>query len=246
MVYHQYGFPQDMKAIDARCAEDNLFVIENSVNCFDSYWRKESGINQDRRVASIFSWSKLFPVILGGAIQTDNADLCDFFEIQRRHAWRFAEFWSVLSRLLFDKSPEWCRKRMTLPMLGMASAITDFGCNSPLSTKRTLSHERFHNLKVHRESNYLRLRNILADTGLLDHLEENVVPYIVPVHASIKTLERINARLKEIGVNTGIYHFDMNRNVFEPKFEKTVLIPVHTGLLDADIVHIGEEVRRCL
>ena len=57
MVYHQYGFPQDLKAIDARCTEQNLFVIENSVNCFNSYWRNEIGIDQDRRVASIFSWS---------------------------------------------------------------------------------------------------------------------------------------------------------------------------------------------
>ena len=93
MVYHQYGFPQDMKAIDARCAEDNLFVIENSVNCFDSYWQNEKDVNQDRRVASIFSWSKLFPIILGGAIQTNNVDLYHFLENKRRQSWKVAESW---------------------------------------------------------------------------------------------------------------------------------------------------------
>ena len=167
-------------------------------------------------------------------------------ENKRRQSWKVAESWSVLSRLLFDKCREKYGNNFSQTMLGMVSAITDFGFNQPLSTRRSLTQKRFASLKAHRKSNYLHLRSILADTDLLSHLEENFIPYIVPVYAPLNILERIDERLKEIGINTGIYHFDMNRNVFEPRFEKTVLIPIHTALLDRDIIRIGEEVRKCL
>ena len=76
----------------------------------------------------------------------------------------------------------------------------------------------------------------------MDNLEKDVVPYVVPVQAPETKLEKINNTLNEIGVNTGIYHFDTNRNVFDPRYEKTILVPVHPSLSDEKIEEIGKKI----
>ena len=142
MIYHQYGFPQNMVAIDERCAEEGLFVIENAVNCVDSYWKKHSVVNQQRRIATIFSWSKLFPVVLGGALQSDNKHLIQFCRDHKKEAWKVAEIWSVIGRILFDKSNIWGRDKITDAILEMSAAISDFGYSQPLTTNRFLQKNR--------------------------------------------------------------------------------------------------------
>lgn len=243
-VYHQYGFPQNMQAIEARCAEEGLFIIENSVNCVESYWDRASGVDRDRRVATIFSFPKMYPVVLGGALQTRRSTLLALVQEQQSSGWAAA--WSFWARLLADKARGKPWQEPFAVFQEMAYGVSDLGQHMPLSTYRFLTPERVHTFDAQRRNNYQRLRACLEDTGLLEHLEADVTPFIVPAIAPLPVLERIDRALKEAGVQTGIYHFDVNRNLFEPHFVKAFLVPVHPGLSEEDMDRLGEIIRRAL
>ena len=43
-------------------------------------------------------------------------------------------------------------------------------------------------------------------------------------------LKMMVKKLREKNIFTGIYHFDVNRNILDPNFQKCMWIPVHQGL----------------
>lgn len=245
MIYHQYGFPQNMAAISERCREDGLFVIENSVNCFDSHWRNCKDVEQDLRIGSIFSFPKLFPVVLGGALQTDDARLGQFARdlAPGEATSRFARFWSYWARLLDDKGRYSIIGGPLVMNQALAYAISDYSQDMPATTKSILTVPAVKAWLDRRRDNYTRLYESLESTGAMDHLERGAIPYVAPLKVPDGKAEGIAAALDEEGFRIGIYHFDTNRNVFEPHFERMVLVPVHAGLGNDDMDRIAATVR---
>jgi hypothetical protein len=43
-------------------------------------------------------------------------------------------------------------------------------------------------------------------------------------------LKSVDNWLKQAGIYTGIYHFDINRNMFNPVFKKCVPIPIYDSI----------------
>jgi len=245
MIYHQYGFPQNMKAISERCQEDGLFVIENSVNCFESHWRDCDDADQDLRIGSIFSFPKLFPVVLGGALQTDDAHLRQFARdlAPGEATSHFAKFWSYWARLLDDKGRYTALGNPLIMSQAMAYAISDYSQVMPRPTRNILTAPAVAAWLNQRCQNYARLYENLESTGAFDHLEPDIAPYVVPLKVPGGKAEGVAAALDDAGFRIGIYNFDTNRNVFEPRFERTVLVPVHAGLGDDDMDKIVAVVR---
>ncbi len=61
LVYHQYGFPQNMDEIVDYCDRKGIVVIEDCANLFEGFYKgKRLGT---LGLASIFSFSKVFPSI---------------------------------------------------------------------------------------------------------------------------------------------------------------------------------------
>jgi hypothetical protein len=75
-VYHQWGFPQKMDEILKFCKDFNLFCVEDCAHAFDGYYKnKRLGTFGD---TSIFSLSKYFPSVVGGAIYSKNDKILKF------------------------------------------------------------------------------------------------------------------------------------------------------------------------
>jgi len=244
MVYHQYGYPQNLKAIEERCAEENLLVVENSVNCVESYWRKSDAVDQSRRVGSIFSWPKLFPVVLGGALQSDLYDVVHRAIAEQNRSWKVAERMSFWSRFLCDRMRGKIGEKAVLNFQGMAYAVSDLGQRQPKSTARYLTSLKVSELLEKRKKNYSILLNELGNSDFVSHLERDIIPFVVPICAPERILAKADLALREIGVSLGIYHFDMNRNVFEPSFAKTLLLPIHPGVKEETLDKIVQIIRR--
>jgi len=83
---------------------------------------------------------------------------------------------------------------------------------------------------------YQFIRAILEPYNACDHLEsKDVVPYAIPLSLNPNKVESAVKNLRRKGFETGMYYFDMNRFAPEPDFQKTMLIPCHSGLTDMDL-----------
>ncbi len=74
MVYHQYGFPQDMDAIRDHCAPRHIAIIENCANVWEGYYKQE--LLGTLGLSGIFSLSKLFPSLSGVGLAIRDKSRC--------------------------------------------------------------------------------------------------------------------------------------------------------------------------
>ena len=91
-----------------------------------------------------------------------------------------------------------------------------------------------------------RYRHFLENTGQLgicDHLEkEGVTPYIIPIRCPENKNKKVVETLRDRGVITGSYHFDINRNMLSPNFVPCVWIPCHSGISDGDFSDLTDSI----
>ena len=78
--------------------------------------------------------------------------------------------------------------------------------------------------------------------------DSEVLPWALPVTLGwpFKDLMKVALRLQDIGVESGVYHFDTNCNLLNPKFIECVLVPCHHQISDSKLAQIVEEIKRWL
>ena len=229
LVYHQYGFPQDMDEIMDHCDRMNITIIEDCAHAYEGYYKgKRLGTFGS---ASIFSFSKIFPSIWGGGLATQNEDLYDFAQKkQDRNHFRWFSLFFHLTKYKSDK------KRAKNRSVWNNLRDMSYGSVESAQKINTLSLKIISNnfdKKVldQRRKNYLFLLDYFKNTDFFSSLErEGIYPYVVPLITSEKRLHRISEALLKRNINTGVYHFDINRNIFNPVFEKCLWVPIHQGL----------------
>lgn len=244
-VYHQYGFPQDMDKIMEFARERKLIVIEDCANVLDSYYKgKKLGTIGD---FAIYSFSKWFFCFALGGVRA-NPQLKDFDdftdELLSRTPFGFTagkdivKFFTERSR--FSKNKFF--KKIARIFLLMSYSLYGDALKASKPAKNLLNLKLENEIKVRKE----RYRKFLEETeglGICDHLEkEGITPYVIPVHCNDLKNEELVKNFRSMGFITGVYHFDMNRNLLNPKFEKCVWIPCHSGISDEDFLAITEMV----
>jgi hypothetical protein len=85
----------------------------------------------------------------------------------------------------------------------------------------------FRALLQERKNKYMFIKtNIKSDYLLVDGDKDSEVnPLYVPIFLPIEKLELARERLKTDNINLDILHFDVNRNVFDSRYEKCLAIP---------------------
>lgn len=241
-AYHQYGFPQDMDAVTERCEELGAVLVEDCAHAIDSSYRGKRLGTFGR--AAIFSFSKFFPTVLGGALASADEGILSYAE----H--RLAQTrWSATT--YFARS-QWEILRGTglgglaADRQEMSYAVTDSAFRMRPISFRVLHRRGVERSLERRRANYARILECLGDRPeYFEGLErEGVTPYVVPLFDTDERLERIVASLRSGGVTTGVYHFDVARNLFEPRFRKCAWLPVHQGLTGSDIERVCSLVRK--
>jgi len=225
MVYHQYGFPQDMDTLMAFAKEKGLVVIEDCAHVIDSSYKgKKLGSIGD---FGLFSFSKFcFCMTLGG-ITTSFSDFGDFFDQaiqgERKLLVPLLNFAKVLSDLSLVSSSEKFKK-ISRQLLFMTYAL--YGESPYFSSYAKGLWETKKKSEIDARVKYYHdFRDRFDHLGLCDHLESTgVTPYVIPIIAPIEKLLRCELKLKEAGFATGIYNFDVNRNILNPSFQKCLWV----------------------
>lgn len=241
-AYHQYGFPQDMDAVSRRCEESGAVLIEDCAHALDSSFRGRRLGTFGR--AGIFSFSKFFPTVLGGALVSADEPLVAHAE-ERMADTRWSAT-TYLARSQWEVLRGTGLGRVSADWQEMSYAVTDLAFRMRPVSYRVLRRVGVERSMERRRANYARMLECLGDRPeYFEGLErEGVTPYVVPLFDSETRLERIVASLRAGEVATGVYHFDTARNLFEPRFRACAWLPVHQGLSDSDIERICALVRK--
>lgn len=237
LVYHQYGFPQRLDIIAQRCRDRGLFMIENCVNCaFDgpsSHGMGESGL------ASIFSLPKMFRTVLGGALLSRDPGLSAFCADYFGEDEPWIVGLSRAARLFSEPFPGPSSQRLQ----EMAYGVSDYGRKAAPKDVALLRKDFAAGAIARRKENYARLHREFADTPFFVGLEPDVVPYVAPMFGPPEFLARLSTRLSEQGWESGVYRFDVARDIFAPDFVACVPLPIHQGLACADMDALIEIIR---
>lgn len=235
LVYHQYGFPQNMKKIQEIADKYKLIIIEDSAHNINSmYDEKLLGTFGDY---TIFSFSKFFFSLALGGVKYKDENFGEYLMEKINNSSNTINTFINFSKMINEFSIKHTKIRNSSNLfLGMSYAL--YGHDFRASR---LSKNLFY-LKINKEIDIRRKRyNYFVDlfngSSIIDHLEkENIVPYVIPIVLPVPIMKKVLNELRNSGFNTGIYKFDINRFFIEPNFVDTLWIFVHGGLCDSKFV----------
>ncbi len=237
LVFHQFGYPQKLDKILGLTKSKGWLLIEDCAHTFASKYKgRRVGLFGD---AAVFSFPKIFPTILGGCLITDDKKIIDFANeyLKGRKSWLHNLQSNIcLAPAIITygaKSSSW-RKRV-MPLLEMCySQFTEFP--NPNKFVCHLFPYPMHEFKRAfriRRKNLSIIKEYFSQNGYPSEIEENseVTPFLVPYfHKDEDQAKQILVALSELNVETGVYHFDIARNLLQPEYRKCIPIPVHQSI----------------
>lgn len=239
LVYHQWGFPQDMDALQKFCREKKLFLIEDCAHAFESYQHgTRVGTIGD---AAIFSFAKFFPSVVGGAVYTASAPLKRFIDAAYESddgtfgKEVFANYFSFDRRRTVRNSRDVLRNY----------AVYDQLVRCPDYALAAARYEAAHGALEKRRAHYARYQQAFKNMVPTVPPEE-VAPWVVPLFISAERCKKVVAALRDAGVHSDVYHFDVHRNMLDPHFVPCVPLPCHQEVTEKDVECIIATVQKVL
>jgi hypothetical protein len=231
LVYHQYGFPQNLDRVLDMTEQKHMVVVEDCAHAC-------GGLYKGRPLGSfgkfaIYSFSKfVFCFALGGVASLDQ----DFYGYVEDEILRS----SSLLRLVVS----------AIKLFTEASVHSDRPIATTMADRLTKTAYALYGDQLRpgmhaislwlqkkeaeiaaRRSNYALLRRETSRWGLCDHLEDaDVVPYAVPLAIAPAKAAAVAARLHDVGIQAAIRRFDFARCMFEPDYRQSLLVPIHSHM----------------
>jgi dTDP-4-amino-4,6-dideoxygalactose transaminase len=244
ILFHQFGYPQKMDEIYKIIGGKDILVIEDCAHSFYSRYKdKRIGLFGE---AAIFSFPKIFPTILGGCLITDNTRILNYaYNYLRRNKsfWKeiYHNFILIPTFINGAVKNRWIKYVAALMVAKNWKLFHKFP--NPNELVCHLLEENIKDVEYHakkRQANLKLIKQRLKDCQYLDKLEEEceVVPFAVPYFC--REPERICEEMGKFNILTGVNQFDMNRNIFSPRYEKVIALPVHQDLSSEEINYMLE------
>ncbi len=239
LVYHQYGFPQNMGRLVKFATERDLVLVEDCAHAPKSEYEGKRCGSFGR--FTVYSFSKFsFCYALGGVGYTETA----FEEYVNESCSKSSTVPRVLiNTLKFVDDANLSRK---VPLLVdqisviRKAAFGVYGDSRAPSMRAISMWKNKRNAELrHRIRLYTEFLDQMRSLGVCSHLEtKGVTPYVIPIRFDENKMSLLVNELEKIGIRTSINHFDFNRCLLEPDFRKTVLIPCHSEISDSRFAQI--------
>ncbi len=229
-MYHQWGFPQKMEEIIKFSKHHNLFLLEDCAHSFYSFYKgKRTGTFGD---ASVWSLSKFFPSVVGGALYSKDTKLRDF-AIQATKESDINLEKQAFNHMARAEKKDNIQNTITTER---TYAIYHRIFNCPQYSLQVTDKELKSNALGKRKENFEVLRKKFwgkEEEKLLEN--SDVCPWVTPLFFGESKNRKVAHALLEQGIESGVYKFDVNRNMLRPNFKECVPVPCHQGLGDAEI-----------
>jgi hypothetical protein len=245
LVFHQFGFPQNLADIESE-AQCNGWTILN--DCANTLFTQVNGrFLIEWGDFSIISLSKLYLCGIGGGFYSNHSDIYGkvFIEHER------------LFGTHIDKAEQALKKLIKINK-GLFGAETIFEINGlygylpdlvafPQKAYSALPSTRKDIEKDinHRKNIWATIKGILPDYVPVCKDEENIVPFAVPVSGKVFDLEKLSIDIrKKFNLDAPVLHFDFKRNMLNPDYKKSLVIGCHEGWSEELVMKICETIKR--
>jgi hypothetical protein len=245
LIYHQYGFPQNMNKVLDYSDAHNLITIEDCAHALNSkYNDKQLGSFGD---FTIFSYSKFVNCYVLGGVSYKDKGFGEFLNLKKNYSSILLPYFNEkvkrFSEYNFSSS---VLKNWQQYLLNMSFSV--YG-QTPKYTKKSLKIYLKNNKREIeiREKRYQYVLDIFQNTGIFDHLEsDNICPYVIPIIAKEQDMKKIVDKLQTINIKTGIFQFDVKRVFYEPHFVSALLLQCGSRLNEASFLNQVDIVKRII
>jgi hypothetical protein len=237
LLYHLWGYPQDFPAIRKIISDRDILVIEDCAHCF---WGKSYGIRVGEfGDTALFSLPKIFEITYAGALRVNNKTYLDAIRKRLDYKISLKEYWeSLRGEWTYVNFYRKAIAKRNLPdsqidlQKWYATLLTYPACKG-ISGKLPQNYEELKAVFRKQNSNFLfLLKNLKNKSFLLDgDNPDDMAPLCYPFLSEDELiLNKVDDWLKGVGIYTGTYHFDVERNMFNPDFKKCVPIPIYASI----------------
>lgn len=245
LLVHQFGYPQHMDTVMALARKHNLLVIEDSAASFGStHQRKMVGSFGD---VALFTFPKAFQTVLGGCLVTEDREILAFaknyLQKQDTFVWRCVSTLALLPTVFGTSMTRPWLRRIATQMLSVAYSQYIYFPNPNKRVCRLFPQTRgefLRQIEV-RKKNLAIFKSYFADTSVYPNaMSEDIdaVPFFIPYFADYEQCAQLIQALAAQGIESGLYHFDVNRNMFSSHYLPSIIVPCHQGLSEADMHRI--------
>lgn len=235
LLLHQWGYPQNLDQVLPLARKNNLFIIEDCAHSIDSQYKGQNiGSFGD---LAVFSFAKTMGTCIGGTLISDNKQIINYVKnlrAQKRglpnHLFNILVFRAAKKHYFENKRYSILDliylKSIDFPNIS-SQALNLFPPNIEI-LKKTLQKRKanYELVKKNIKQNYLKVDN---------NPDINVNPLCVPVFLPADKLETAKKQLQENDFFVEILHFDINRNIFEPNYQKCLALPCHHQLTSGQL-----------
>jgi hypothetical protein len=237
LFYHQWGYPQDYRRAKEFLDGRNLFVIED---CAHGLWGSSQNIPMGTFGHTvIFSPPKIFQTTYVGLLRVNDSSLRSSIEaaLGRRDSflgwvdslrgeWEYLGFYNTQLEKRKDPGVQAGLQRWYATLLEHTRCSTLRGA---LPYSRAAVQQIF----LKQNQNFLFvLKNCLKPVFLLPGDEVgSMAPVCFPVLSEDESfLRSVDEWLRRNNIFTGIYHFDIARNMFAPDYRRCVPLPLYPSI----------------
>lgn len=234
VMYHQYGFPQNIDKILNYADDNKLIVLED---CAHTLAGESSGHKLGFIGAySLYSFSKFFFCYTLGAVRSGDEEFLDYARQEKAKVNSWVTLFNNATKAMYeyttDRSNEWL-KSFALNLTYMSYALYDAGFK-PLKKAESLAKKKVDYEIFIRDKHFKHFRERTDKFGICDHLEkEDVSPYMIPILVSDSKRDKLVGKLRERGFGTKVHRFDVNRYFIEPDFQPCIPIFCHSGISES-------------
>jgi len=227
LVFHQFGYPQQIKLLEEEAAKNGWKIVNNCVHApFSSYENKKIIEWGDFAVVSL---PKLYACNLGGGLATANPQILQeldetYEKLCEAHINR--SNWAFDTLLKSKKNPYGIEERFDVDAVyGILPELVAFPSQSYALLPRTTQ-------KIEDDLDHRRRLFALIQTRFPEKIPEipecDVLPFAIPIKGELKKLEHLALKVKkELNIEVPILHFDFARNMLSPDYRKALVIGCH-------------------
>ena len=227
-VFHQFGFPQEIKAIELKAKQEGWAIINCCVHSLFTKYKDEWIVGWGD--FTIFSLPKMYPCGLGGGLITSNVkikkalneDYPKLFELHKKFGDQAYEILmnanqspgEIDSQFNVESVYGYLPNTVTYPTASYKGLPSDIqSIIADIERRKDL---------ISSAKNYLKKLKQGQNN-------DDVVPFALPLNISPKKIGIIKEYLKShFNVRAEVLHFDYNQNILDARYEKSLALGCHS------------------
>ena len=233
MMYHQYGFSQDIPRYISSMRSEQSIIVEDCAHRIEGPVLDET---QTEYQYSIFSFNKFHFCMLLGGIDTNDPAFSPWLNLDPKkfessillNLFKTADEFLVHSKSFNDNDPFSSMRKMAFSIYSIYPKALDL---SIAMHEKNIERELFR-----RKNIYSYFAEKFGPAEILPKCwATTYYPYAIPIKGPLKFLQEIQNMLQNFEIRAPINHFDFNLNNLDPAYEKSLILPCHSQLTDVQV-----------